>query len=132
MKKTHNNHGTSLRRWYEAPHQAKKQKEIDTKRLILILFLICSANSYAANLQSSDAQLIKAAFVFGNKDLGFRFVTSTPREDVHRCYRNAWSPRQMQKSIFGKKPINGFERARVFRRRSKSNLSNRARYATQD
>ncbi|GBE00023.1 hypothetical protein BMS3Abin07_02069 [bacterium BMS3Abin07] len=66
------------------------------KKLIFILFLICSTYSYAANLQPSDTQLIKAAgvplfstamFVFGSKDLGFRFVTSTPPDDVRRWYR---------------------------------------------
>ena len=66
------------------------------KRLILVLFLICSANSYAASLQPSDAQLIKAAgvpvfpkatFAIGSKAAGFRFVTSTPPEEVRSWYR---------------------------------------------
>lgn len=66
------------------------------KKLILILFLICSTNSYAASLQPSDNKLIKAAgvplfseaiFAYGNKDVGYRFATSTPPEQVREWYR---------------------------------------------
>jgi hypothetical protein len=53
-------------------------------------------NLYAASLEQSDTQLIEAAgvplfstatFVTGNKDIGFRFATSTPTADVRQWYR---------------------------------------------
>lgn len=66
------------------------------KRLIFFLAIICASNSYAANLQPADAQLIKAAgvplfsqaiFIAGTKDVGYRFATSTPSNDVRRWYQ---------------------------------------------
>jgi hypothetical protein len=66
------------------------------KKMFIILFLVFSVNTYAASLQSSDFKLIEAAgvplfskatFVYGNKDVGFRFASSTPPEEVQKWYR---------------------------------------------
>lgn len=65
-------------------------------RIFLILFLVFSVNSFAASLQPADSKLIKAAgvplfskatFVYGNKDVGFRFASSTTPEEVQKWYR---------------------------------------------
>ena len=66
------------------------------KKMFIVLFVVFSANSYAASLQPSDLKLIKAAgiplyskatFVYGNKSVGFRFASSTPPEEVRKWYR---------------------------------------------
>lgn len=66
------------------------------KKLLAILILVLSANAYAASLQTSDSKLIsdrgvplysKATFVSGNKDVGFRFASSIPPEEVQNWYR---------------------------------------------
>ncbi|HEY5683676.1 MAG TPA: hypothetical protein VIR61_08385 [Sulfuricaulis sp.] len=66
------------------------------KKIFLILFLVFSVNSFAASLQSADSKLIKAAgiplfskatFVYGNKDVGFRFASSASPEEVQKWYR---------------------------------------------
>lgn len=65
-------------------------------RIFLILFLVFSVNSFAASLQPADSKLIKAAgvplfskatFVYGNKDVGFRFAASASPEEVQKWYR---------------------------------------------
>ncbi len=65
------------------------------KKMFILLFLVFSVNTYAASLQPSDSKLIdaagvplfsKATFVYGNKDLGFRFASSTPPEEVQKWY----------------------------------------------
>jgi hypothetical protein len=74
----------------------QNEKEREMKRIFLILFLVFSVNSFAASLQPADSKLIKAAgvplfskatFVYGNKDVGFRFASSTPPEEVQKWYR---------------------------------------------
>jgi hypothetical protein len=66
------------------------------KKLFIILFIVFSVNAYAAILQPSDSKLIEAAgvplfskatFVYGNKDVGFRFASSTPPEEVQKWHR---------------------------------------------
>jgi hypothetical protein len=66
------------------------------KRIFLILFLVFSVNSFAASLQPADSKLVKAAgvplfskatFVYGNKDVGFRFASSASPEEVQKWYR---------------------------------------------
>ena len=66
------------------------------KKFLVILILGLSVNIYAACLQTSDSKLIadggipvysKATFVYGNKDVGFRFASSTPSEEVQKWYR---------------------------------------------
>ena len=66
------------------------------KKLFIILSLIVSMSAYAASLQPSDAKLIEAAgvplftgatFVNGNKDVGFRFASSTSPEEIQKWYR---------------------------------------------
>jgi hypothetical protein len=66
------------------------------KKLLIILSLVFSASAYAASLQLSDSKLIEAAgvplfspgtFVQGNKDVGFRFASSVPPEEVQKWYR---------------------------------------------
>ncbi len=66
------------------------------KKLFIILSLIFSMSAYAASLQPSDFKLIDAAgvpffsgatFVNGNKDVGFRFASSTSPEEVQKWYR---------------------------------------------
>ena len=70
------------------------------KKIFIIMFLVISVNAYAASLQPSDSKLIEAAgvplfskadFVYGNKDVGFRFVSSTPPEDIQKWYRQQLS-----------------------------------------
>jgi len=70
------------------------------KKLFIIFILVFSVNTYAASLQTSDSKLIadagvplfsKATFVYGNKDLGFRFASSTPPEEVQKWYRQQLS-----------------------------------------
>lgn len=66
------------------------------KKLFIILSLVLSMSVYAVNLQPSDSKLIDAAgvplfpgatFVQGNKDVGFRFASSKPPEEVQKWYR---------------------------------------------
>jgi hypothetical protein len=66
------------------------------KKMFILLFVVFSVNSYAASLQPSDFKLIeavgiplfsKATFVYGTKDVGFRFASSTPPEEVQKWYR---------------------------------------------
>lgn len=66
------------------------------KKMFILLFVVFSVNSYAASLQPSDFRLIeavgvslfsKATFVYGNKDAGFRFASSTLPEEVQKWYR---------------------------------------------
>ena len=61
------------------------------KRLFLILILLFSVNTWAASLQTLESRLIsdrgvplysKATFVYGNKDVGFRFASSIQPEEV--------------------------------------------------
>ena len=70
------------------------------KKMLIILFLVFSVNSYAASLQPSDVKLIEAAgvplfskatFVYGNRDVGFRFASSTLPEEVQQWYRQQLS-----------------------------------------
>ena len=65
------------------------------KKMIILLLLVFSVNSYAASLPSSDAKLIEGAgipifsgatFAVGNQDVGFRFVTSKTPEEVQQWY----------------------------------------------
>ena len=77
------------------------------KAMFAMLFLVFSVNAYAAGLEPTDFKLIetagiplflKAAFVYGNKDVGFRFASSTPPEEVQK-----WYQQQLPKwSIFNK------------------------------
>lgn len=66
------------------------------KYFLFILILILSVNVYAASLPSSDSKLIsdkgvpiysKATFVYGNKDVGFRFASNVPHEEIQKWYR---------------------------------------------
>jgi hypothetical protein len=66
------------------------------KKLFTILSLVFSMAAYAASLSPSDAKLIESAgvplfagatFVQGGKDVGFRFASSTPPEEVREWYR---------------------------------------------
>jgi len=66
------------------------------KAMFAMLFLVFSVNAYAAGLEPTDSKLIeaagvplfsKAAFVYGNKDVGFRFASSTPPEEVQKWYQ---------------------------------------------
>ena len=66
------------------------------KKMFIITFLVFSVNTYAASLQPSDFKSLetagvplfsKATFVYGNKDVGFRFASSTPPEEVQKWYR---------------------------------------------
>ncbi len=65
-------------------------------KLIAVFFIILSVNSYAQSLQPLDSKVIEAAgiplyskatFVYGNKDIGFRFATSLLPEEVQEWYR---------------------------------------------
>jgi len=65
-------------------------------KLFAVFFIILSVNSYAQSLQPLDSKLIevagiplysKATFVYGNKDIGFRFATSLLPEEVQEWYR---------------------------------------------
>ena len=65
-------------------------------KLFAVFFIILSVNSYAQSLQPLDSKLIEAAgiplyskatFVYGNKDIGFRFATSLLPEEVQEWYR---------------------------------------------
>ena len=65
-------------------------------KLFAVFFIILSVNSYAQSLQPLDSKLIEAAgipiylkatFVYGNKDSGFRFATSLLPEEVQEWYR---------------------------------------------
>lgn len=65
------------------------------KKMFVLLFAIISVNSYAASLETSDSKLIadegvplysNATFVYGNKDVGFRFASATPPEEVQKWY----------------------------------------------
>ena len=66
------------------------------KKILVILLIVFSVNSFAASLTSSDSKLIqdagvpiysKAIFVYGSKDVGFRFASSSPPEEVQKWYR---------------------------------------------
>lgn len=70
------------------------------KKMFILLFVFFSVNSYAASLQPSDFKLIeavgiplfsKATFVYGTKDAGFRFASTTPPEEVQKWYRQKLS-----------------------------------------
>jgi len=74
----------------------QNEKEIKMKKMFITLIVVFSVNSYAASLQPSDSKLIEAAgvplfskatFVYGNKDVGFRFASSTPPGKVQKWYR---------------------------------------------
>ena len=65
-------------------------------KLFAVFFIILSVNSYAQSLQPLDSKLIEAAgiplyskatFLYGNKDIGFRFATSLLPEEVQEWYR---------------------------------------------
>ena len=67
------------------------------KRWALFLLCVCwTVTAYAADLNQSDASMIesagvpvysKAIFAYGNQDVGFRFATSVPFEEVRQWYR---------------------------------------------
>ena len=66
------------------------------KKLILIIALFWSASASAAALSGADSALIKQAgipiyskanFVYGTRDVGFRFATSVSADAVKRWYR---------------------------------------------
>lgn len=66
------------------------------KKLVIILSFVLSMSVSAASLQPLDSKLIDeagvplfpgATFVYGNKDVGFRFVSNTSPEQVQAWYR---------------------------------------------
>ncbi len=65
-------------------------------KVIVLFLLIFSVSSYAESLNPLDAKLIKnagiplhskAIFVYGNKDVGFRFATNVSPKEVQEWYR---------------------------------------------
>ena len=68
------------------------------KKMFILLFAVLSVNSYAASLETSDSKLIadkgiplysNATFVYGNKDVGFRFASNTPPEKYKNGIANS-------------------------------------------
>jgi len=65
-------------------------------KLFAVLLIIFSVNSYAESLQPLDSKRIKAAGIplyskailaSGSQDIGFRFATGLPPEEVQEWYR---------------------------------------------
>ncbi len=71
--------------------------------LISLFVLIASGYGYAADLSAGDGAVIEKAgiplypeadFVYGNKELGYRFASKVPPEEVRKWYREklpGWS-----------------------------------------
>lgn len=70
------------------------------KKVLVIVMLFLATSAYAASLQPTDAALIKGAgvptyakatFVYGSKDVGFRFATNVSPDEVKQWYRDQLS-----------------------------------------
>ena len=66
------------------------------KKSLIALIAFIAANAFSAELQTEDAKLLEAAgvplhpkamFIHGHKDIGFRFASNVPAEEVQQWYR---------------------------------------------